>query len=305
MREIFLKKSNIEAKSKEAYADSRVAGVAVELAKQIGSFAAEDELEDQEYVEGLTEVILSVAPHKALVEAFQEFRNQVANGEEVSLNQMLDLFGKERIAELASYSQIAAHRVGVIHELERIVRKTSDESELQRLITEAPWLIEATWTVISTNQRLKTVKSSLEAFLAKRTGEKVTLAIEFQTKRPDFTLVSVGSKLHVVEIKAPNHPFDDHDMDRLGNYLDAFDAFFEQHEFVRKEFPDGYQITLIVDSTTGMKISNNKRAFKAARDEKKLRPRPWEDFLADAKKAHEQFLTINDKFRALAASRSK
>ncbi len=305
VREIFLKKSNIEAKSKEAYADSRVAGVAVELAKQIGSFAAEDELEDQEYVEGLTEVILSVAPHKALVEAFQEFRNQVANGEEVSLNQMLDLFGKERIAELASYSQIAAHRVGVIHELERIVRKTSDESELQRLITEAPWLIEATWTVISTNQRLKTVKSSLEAFLAKRTGEKVTLAIEFQTKRPDFTLVSVGSKLHVVEIKAPNHPFDDHDMDRLGNYLDAFDAFFEQHEFVRKEFPDGYQITLIVDSTTGMKISNNKRAFKAARDEKKLRPRPWEDFLADAKKAHEQFLTINDKFRALAASRSK
>ena len=305
VRDIFLKKSNIEAKSKEAYADSRVAEVAVELAMQIGSFAAEDELEDQDYVEGLTEVILSVAPHKALVEAFQEFRNQVASGEELSMNQLLELFGKERIAELASYSQIAAHRVGVIQELERIVRKTSDESELQKLITEAPWLIEATWTVITTNQRLKTVKSALEAFVEKRTGEKVTLAIEFQTKRPDFTLVSVGSRLHIVEIKAPNHAFDDHDMDRLGNYLEAFDDFFKEHEFVQREFPDGYQITLIVDSTTGMKLPNNKRAFKAARDEKKLRTKPWEDFLAEAKKAHEQFLTINDKFRVLASSRSK
>lgn len=304
VRDIFLKKSNIEAKAKQIYADTQVAKVAVELAKQIGSFADEGELEDEEYVQGLTEVILSVAPHKAMIEAFQEFRQQVAGGEKIPLKDVLDLFGKERIAELASYSQIAAHRVGVIRELEKIVRKDSDESELQRLITEAPWLIEPTWTVIATNQRLKTVKAALEAYLEKRMKRKVTLAIEYEKKRPDFTLVSVGAKLHIVEIKAPHHAFNDADMDRLGNYLEAFDEFFTKHQFVRTEFPDGYRITLIVDEVK-MKKANNKRSFKAARDDGKVLPVPWEDFLAQAKKAHEEFLHIHDKFSALRASHGK
>ena len=304
VRDIFLRKSNIEAKAKQIYADTQVAKVAVELAKQIGSFADEGELEDEEYVQGLTEVILSVAPHKAMIEAFQEFRQQVAGGEKVPLKDVLDLFGKERIAELASYSQIAAHRVGVIRELEKIVRKDSDESELQRLITEAPWLIEPTWTVIATNQRLKTVKTALEAYLAKRMKRKVSLAIEYEKKRPDFTLVSVGAKLHIVEIKAPHHAFNDADMDRLGNYFEAFDDFFANHRFVNTEFPDGYRVTLIVDDVK-MKKANNKRSFKAAREEGKVLPIPWEDFLAQAKKAHEEFLHIHDTFAALRSSNSK
>jgi len=304
VRDIFLRKSDIEKKAKAAYSDTRVATVAVDLAKQIGSFAAEDELEDDEYIEGLTEVILSVAPHKALMEAFQEFRQETAGGKQASVESLLDLFGKERIAELASYSQIAAHRVNVIEQLETIVRKTSDEAELQKLITEAPWLIEAKWTVIATNQSLKRVKGAMEAFLEKRLGHKVSLAIEFERKRPDFTLVSVGARLHIVEIKAPHHPFDDNDMGRLGNYFEAFDEFFAQHEFVRKEFPDGYLVTLVVDATNGMKESNNKRSFRAAREEGKLRPVPWEDFLAEAKKAHEEFLEVHDKFLARAAKKT-
>lgn len=298
VRDIFLKKSDIEAKAKEAYTDTRVAVVAVDLAKQIGSFAAEDELEDEEYVLGLTNVILSVAPHKALMEAFQEFRQQVATGKEVPISDLLELFGKERIAELASYSQIAAHRVSVIRELEKIVRKTSDEAELQKLITKAPWLIEATWTVISANQRLKTVKGQLEAFLSKRLGEAVKLAIDYETKRPDFTLISVGRRLNLVEIKAPGYAFADADMERLANYIEAFDAFFEEHSSVRGEFPDGYRITLIADSHDGMKKPPNKQAFRAARTDGKLIRIPWEDFLADAIKAHEEFLEISDKFAA-------
>jgi hypothetical protein len=303
VRDIFLKKSGIEEKAKAAYADTRVATVAVELAKQIGSFAAEDELEDEDYIQGLTDVILSVAPHKALMEAFQEFRQETAGGKKVSVEGLLELFGKERIAELASYSQIAAHRVNVIQELERIVRKASDESELQKLVTEAPWLIESKWTVIATNQSLKRVKGALETYLEQRLGQKVVLAVEYENKRPDFTLVSVGARLHIVEIKAPHHTFDDADMDRLGNYLEAFDEFFEKHEFVRKEFPDGYCITLVVDGTDGMKRPNNKRSFKQARDAEKLKPIRWEDFLAEAKQAHEEFLEVHDKFISRASQK--
>ena len=304
VRDIFLKKSDIEKKAKQLYADTDVAKVAVELAKQIGSFAAEDELEDDEYVQGLTEVILSVAPHKALVESFQEFRQQVAGGKEVSIKELLGLFSKERIAELASYSQIAAHRVAVIRELEKIVRKKSEESELQELITKAPWLVNHKWTVLSANQQLKTIMSSLETYLEERLKEKVTLAIQFERKRPDFTLVSVGAKLHIVEIKPPKHAFNDADMDRLGNYLAAFDDFFEKYAFVRKEFPDGYCVMLVVDDVKIEKPNNN-RSFKSARKEEKLLTIPWEDFLAEAKTANQEFLDINDQYNALRPSSEK
>ncbi len=110
-RELFLSKSDFAAKAKARFPDKEVCDVAIALAGQIGAFAAEDELEDEDYVEGLAEVILSVAPHKALIEAFQRFNEELAGGEKASLDHLLALFGKARIAEMASYSQLAAERV--------------------------------------------------------------------------------------------------------------------------------------------------------------------------------------------------
>lgn len=297
MRDIFLEKSDMEKRAKGRFADPQVAQVAIDIAKRIGGFAAEDELEDAEYVEGLSDFILSVAPHKALIEAFREFARALKeDGEAPKLESLLDLFGKTRIAEMASYSQIAHERVMIVRELEKIVFSDADENKLQQLISRAPWLIEPTWTVLTKNQTLATFKRAFEEFYKKRSGgETVDLAIGMETKRPDFTLVSLGHKLHVVEIKRPDYAFGDDDAERLINYLDAFDAYFKEHTEVNKEFPDGYGITLIVDSIGGMKKSPNQRAIKAATAEKKLEHVNWTDFLSRARKAHEQFLEANDK----------
>lgn len=56
--------------------------MALDIGDSIGGFAAEDELADDEYVEGLAQVILSVAPHRALVTAFQDFERTRTGGEE-------------------------------------------------------------------------------------------------------------------------------------------------------------------------------------------------------------------------------
>lgn len=293
VRDIFLKKSKIEEKAKERFVDKEVADVAVDLAKQIGSFAAEDELEDKDYVKDLTEIILSVAPHKALIEAFQEFSARIDGGKKPSLDNMLDLFGKARVAEMASYSQIAAERVRALRELESIVHSDSDESQLQQLIARAPWLVDQQWVVISKNQALKTFKKAFETFYKQRTGQDVNFAIDFETKRPDFTLVSLGHKLHIVEIKAPKHALDDNDVARLLNYLDAFDDFFGEHKSAQAEFPAGYEVDLIVDAVSP-RASANRRSLKDARDKEIVHVVNWDDFLANATKAHEQFLEIND-----------
>lgn len=302
VRDVFLEKSDVVRKAREKFQDGDVAEAAIEIAKQIGGFAAEDELGDSDYVAGLTDFILSVAPHKALIEAFQQFAKEVAGGETPTLDNLLELFGKTRVAEMASYGQIAAERVRAITELERIVLSNATEDRLQELITRAPWLVEPTWTVITKNQALKTFKLQFEDFYKDRTGETVSLAIGLEQKRPDFTLVSLGHKLHIVEIKRPKYGFTDKDADRLINYLDVFDDFFKEHETIRDEFPQGYEINLIVDSLN-LKKPANRRSIDAAEKDKKLFHVKWKDFLNRAKKGHEQFLEASDKAKARVMSK--
>lgn len=283
----------MESRASERFVDEEVAKVAVELAKQIGAFAAEDELEDAGYVDGLTDIILSVAPHKALIQAFQDFNKELGDGE-ASLEDISDLFRKTRLAEMASYSQIAAERVKALRELENIVHGDYQESDLQKLIARAPWLIEPTWSVISKNQALKTFKTGFERFWEQRTGDQVTLAIDFETKRPDFTLVSVGHMLHIVEIKKSGHDFDDTDFERMLNYVDAFTEFFNRNSNLHNEFPRGWRIDLVADGTN-LRNPSNRRSFHSLERDGEVKRTPWHDFLTNAKTSHEQFLKVNER----------
>ncbi len=292
VRKLFMEAAKFESRANKRYADAAIVSAAIKLAEQIGAFASEDELKDTAYVDELAEVILAVAPHRALIEAFQEFARQV--GTESKLERLSDLFGKTRIAEMASYGQVAAERVRIIGELEKVVADpTSDEAALQKILTEGPWLISATWTVISINQGLKTFKSAFEAFWKKRTGKPVTLAITYEGKRPDFTLISLDGLLHIVEIKAAGHAFGDADMDRLHNYVEAFQEFFKANVSLNNEFSRGWRIDLIANS---VKIKDRfmRATFEALSKEQIVVRTTWDDFLLRAKKTHEEFLDLRD-----------
>lgn len=303
---LFLSAANLEAKAKQRFTDAEVVSTAVQLGRQIGRFAAEDELQDQDYVDGLTDVILAVAPHKALMEALQEF-SRLSLGEEQEIEQLLDLFSKTRIAEMASYAQIARERVEAIRRLERTIDDDACESALQRIITNAPWLIEATWTPITFNQGLKRVKTGFEKYYFDRTGENVTLemAINYQGKRPDFTLIHMGRKLHIVEIKAVGYSFKDADWDRLHNYLEAFDNFFRQNTVLAHEFQNGWVVDLVCDHVN----INDRDKYLAYESWKKtkglIEQISWNDFLARAIKANEEFLNAQDRVREEEVSISK
>lgn len=291
---IFLERSKFADRVKSRFTDKEVAEVALDLAKTIGAFAAEDELEDDEYIADLSEVILSVAPHKALMEAFKEFSNEVAGGG-ATIEQLADLFGKTRIAELASYSQIATERVRAIRELEKLIKSPVSEAQFQKLLADAPWLIEPTWSVITQNQSLKTFKEEFEHWWKDRTGEDLTLAINYEKKRPDFILVNIGHMLHIVEIKTCGHIFDDTDFSRMINYVDGFDTFFAENTQFYREFNDGWRIELIADGVD-IKQLPNKHSFVSFLERGKVRRSSWRDTLLRAKIAHEKFLNVSDKF---------
>ncbi len=292
VRDAFLRKSGIEDRARQRFGDKQVARVAIDLAKKFGGFAAEDELSDDVYVEDLSQIILSVAPHQALMEAFHEFANHVTKGE-ASINQMLDIFSKAQIAELASYAQIAAQRVRVIKDLQRIIDMSMDESQFQALIAQAPWLINPSWTVITKNQSLKNFKIAFEKFWKQTHGTDVVLAIDQEAKRPDFTLVSIDGLLHIVEIKKAGHKLDDTDFARLVNYVDAFNEFFEENKETVSEFYRGWRIDLIADGEN-LKDSAKRHAYLAFKEKQQVSRMPWRDFLSRAKKVHEQFLDVHD-----------
>lgn len=296
----FREVADLERRARERFSDESVIKVALSLGDTIGGFAAEDELTDAEYVEGLAQVILSVAPHQALVTAFKDFERTRTGGTEPTLEELVDLFGKTRVAEAASYAQIASERVRVLDQLDNIIFDTArDEAALQRIITEAPWLIQPDWTVITANQSLKTFKASFENYLKREHKIDAILVIEYESKRPDFTLVAVGGMLHFVEIKASGHSLDEEDFKRLFRYVDALRKFFANNPDMAAEFPRKWRIDLVVDSVA-LKDPMTQQAYDTVVNTNEVFQLSWDDFRNRARRANEAFLQARDDAAAAA-----
>jgi len=292
---LFLEVSALQSRAHDYFADNEVAEMAISLGKQIGRLASEDELKDQEYVNDLTNVILTVAPHMALMEAFQQFSKE-ALGYDRGIEGLIDLFSKTRIAEMASYAQIASERVAAIRRLEKVIGSDASESDLQAIIAGAPWLIESTWTPITMNQSLKLFVRRFEKYFLDQFNKEVILAIDNQGKRPDFTLTYLGQKLHIIEIKAVGHSFSDRDWNRLHNYLQAFEGFFQDNSDFREYFSESWCIHLICDS---VKISDRDklRSYRSWKSEGRIDRISWNDFLSRAIAANEEFLNAQDSVK--------
>lgn len=294
----FLRASNLKLRAEERYGEPDIVEAVVELGKKIGGFAAEDELGDPDYVNDLAEVVLAVAPHQALIGAFKTISGQ----DDATLDDLLDVFGKARMAEMASYAQIALERVKSIKELKRLIKHPRTlEADLHQLIAEAPWLIRPDWSVITVNQSLKTFRDLLVEWLRKRGYGDFDVAIMHERKQPDFTLINVGNELHLVELKKPGHSFGKSDYARLENYVVALEDLFATHAKLRSAFPDGWRIDLIADSE-GIGDVTAERAFTKMKEDKQVVRQNWDDFLLHATTAHEQFLDAHDHARDSADS---
>lgn len=288
--QMFMDRSNLKAKAAERYGNNKAVLDAVEdFGKKLGGFASEDELGDDDYVDSLADLVLMTGPHQALIRSFQA----ITKLEDKSVDDLLPLFRHTRTAEMASYAQIASERVASITELSKVVDKDAVvEGDLQALIARAPWLIRPDWSVISQNQALKTFRDRFIKFWKDTYDETIEIAVTFEKKRPDFTLVHLGNVLHIVELKKPKHAFGDDDYGRLENYLEAFETFWKDHPQIAASFPGGWVIDLIADSVN-IKDTTARRAFRAAEERKQVIRVGWDDFIHNAEVAHAEFLAAH------------
>ena len=287
----FLQLSRLGERARERYGEDDVVAVVLELGKQIGGFAAEDELGDEDYVNDLAEVVLAVAPHQTLIDAFRSISGQ----DDATLDDLLKVFAKTRTAEMASYAQIATEPVRSVDELKRLLyQQGTTESDLHNLIKEAPWLVQPDWSVITVNQNLKNFRDELERWFLEQDYGEISIAVAHERKQPDLTLINIGRSLHLVELKKPGHSFGKADYLRLQNYVEALEDLFDKNKELVSPFPDGWKIDLIADKE-GIDDKTAYRSFEAMKKDQQVDRKTWRDFLNHAIATHEEFLEARDR----------
>jgi hypothetical protein len=237
-----------------------------------------------------------LAPHVTLDRTLRE----VADDSTTPLTAVAAILRTARIAELSSFGRIAEERVRVIERLESLKDDTtSQEREFQKLVYEAPWLIDPQWSPLTANQPFSTLKEEFQKYYKKITKQKILLNdFSDTTKRPDFVLASHGPTIEIVEIKRPNHALQNLEMERIQTYVEVMEKFLNEpgHEDFRRRFPE-FHVTLVCDNVnlTGV----HKGSFEGLRKPEKLTWITWSSFLLRTRTAHQEFLNQAERLRKI------
>ncbi len=269
----------------------------MKIARMFGERLRPEEAEDFERVADLVQLSLMLGPHVELDDRLQE-----AASEDVGPLQLVaKILHTARVAELSSYGLIADKRVKVIDRISDLKNDPDTlESALQSSIEEAPWLINPQWSPISADKTLTHLRSEFVKFYQDLHGATINLEPFSKTsKRPDFVLSSQDGKLQIIEIKRPEHRLENAEWERIQNYINSFEEFFNTPG--HKDFLDlfhGFKITLVCD---GLRLTGSqKRAFEGYLDDGMLEHVTWSAFLLRTKRTHEDFLTEADRQKQIA-----
>lgn len=289
VKDEFLKISNLKTLAKERFNEERLEKATMELGNEIGKFAHEDELQDEEYVIGLSEIILTVAPYKLLVDQLKSVRDSEKEGK-IDVKKLVEIFKTTKIAEFASYGQIVSERLNAIDLLDKLKEKDeTPEREYQKILENSPWIIDPRWVPLTANQNLESFRKNFKDWYKKHYGEELltTTEIQDETKRPDFIMLDFESRVIIVEIKKPFHEFDDKEFERLNRYHDSLEKYFKENDY-KKHFPNEFKIILIADSEKLGSIQ--KKAMDEIVNNNKLIRVTWNILLTNAKKAYANFI---------------
>jgi hypothetical protein len=144
----------------------------LEVAKTLGRSIAPGDLDDSAVIDDFVDLTMLLAPHITL----DEMLRSAADDASTPLEAVSKILRTARLAELASFGRIAEDRIRVIEKLEKLKDdKNTDEGEFQRLIEEAPWLINPQWAPVAANSTFTTLRREFEKFYKKNTGKDIYL----------------------------------------------------------------------------------------------------------------------------------
>lgn len=299
--ESFRERSKIEEKVKSEFPkvnQEQIRRDTLEIARSIAQTTREEELSDDAQIESIVQLSFLLGPNMTLDAKLREAAENATNPLPVISN----ILSVARIAELAGFGRIVNRRIEVIGRLQSLqIDPNVDEMEFQKLIQEAPWLINPQWTPMTSNKSFSTLLVSLNKFLSKKFGTSVSLNdFSIPNVRPDFVLHSHDGLLQLIEIKKPGHALENDEMDRIDQYHRNIEAFLSDsaNEPFRKEF-SGYHITLVCDGINLTAIQAT--AFESLKRLHTLEHFGWDAFLLRTKNTHVEFLAEAESQRKSAS----
>ena len=296
--ELFLETGNVDTRVRSAYPaeDQReIRNSAKELARSFGRTISRGDVEDVSVVNDLVDLTITLAPHFTLDSKMRE----AVSSADTPLSVLTSFLRTARVAELSSFGRIAKDRLKVIDRL-GILKDAddTDENDLQRLITDAPWLINPEWAPVTENRTFSSLRREFEKYYEKSTGQSISLSGFQKTgRRPDFVLSNQEGTVQIIEIKRPHHRLSDREMDRIVTYYENMQAFLEDpaHIEFHKHFPD-FHVTVVCDH---LKLTGAQRAaFDGYHARGKLTHLSWRAFLLKSERVHQDFLSEAHRQRA-------
>ena len=294
---LFLDAGDVDARILRAYPTEEhqdIRDSAMEIARSFGRTIRREEAEDASIVEDLVDLSITLAPHITLNSMMKKAVADV----DTPLSVLGSFLRTARLAELSSFGRIAEDRIKVIRRLG--ILKDADgteENDLQRLITDAPWLISPEWAPVTENQTFSSLRREFEKYYRGKTGQTISLS-DFQEtgKRPDFVLSNQERTVQIIEIKKPHHRLSNTEMDRIVSYYQNMKAFLGDpgHAEFRKHFAN-FHVTVVCDSL-GLSGAQS-AAFDGYRAQGKLTHMDWAAFLFKSEQVHKDFLSEADRQR--------
>lgn len=296
--ELFLETGDVDARILGAYPNEEQRGIrdsAKDIARSFGRTISRGEVKDADVVGDLVDLSITLAPHITLNSMMKE---AVADAD-TPLSVLTSFLRTARLAELSSFGRIAEDRLKVIDRLEFLKDAgDTDEDDLQRLITDAPWLINPEWAPVTENQTFSSLRREFEKYYRDKTGHTISLSdFPESGKRPDFVLSSQEGIVQIIEIKKPHHRLSNPEMDRIVTYYENMEAFLEDpaHAGFHRHFPN-FHVTVVCDhlGLTGAQ----RAAFDGYRAQTKLTHLDWTAFLLKSEQVHQDFLSEARRQRA-------
>lgn len=281
----FVEVSKLEETAQKRFGEKSIVETAVEIGNVLGRGLNEENLKDEEYVNGIKELALSIAPHKTLVDKLKKAEEEIM---EKPLEVISKLFTDAKLAEAASLGMIVQERLKNIEKLDDIP-PDSDEGEIQKLLESAPWMIDPRWTMLQANQSFSNFRKHFEKWYKEQYGvELSTSTITSVKKRPDFIMLYVGRNIEVIEIKKKDHNLENTEFERINTYYERIKEYLDNNPSIKEQFPKVH-ITLICD---GLNLKGStKVAYEAFLKDNKLIKKRWDEVLTDTETANNDFLS--------------
>jgi hypothetical protein len=195
------------------------------------------ELDSEEAKQKAVEKTTEAWTHEPMRRLAKEIWQKIfsgTTGNAQKLPELIDELNKSMVPESLSLAVTMAQRIWAITEMGKMIKEEKTETDLQRLIENNPWLIDATHSFLTANREIKTL---VEEKHRPTSTTSNPLTQEQGKKRPDFVFLSdAGLKTQIVvyELKGPESEKTLHidEYRQLVEYLDIIQDRYPQHEVI-------------------------------------------------------------------------